>query len=215
MGLEVLLAAALTCSSIQGGVSISPREVDFGEVMQNEPRSATILVQNHTSTAVSLTERSAACARLTWGTLPIEPGSAARLVLALPAEGRVGYFAREVVFSVAPTGQTVSVRLVGTIVPGLRVSPQVVRLRARPYGALAERRVEVRAGKPFRIRAAHSSDPRIAVAWHGPQAEAWRHGIAVGITEEPTSAFSAELILEVAVEEGRLELRVPVRVWLQ
>ncbi len=215
MGVGVLLAAALLLSASRGGVRLMPQEVDFGEVMEDEPRETSLLVENRTSTAVSLTERTAACSRLTWGTLPVEPGATGRIDLALPEEGRLGYFAREVVFSVAPTGQTVSVRLVGTIVPGLRVSPQVVRLRARSDGAFAERQVEVRAGKPFRIRAAHSSDPRIAVAWHGPQAEAWRHGIAVGITEEPTSAFSAELILEVAVEEGWLELRVPVRVSLQ
>ncbi len=212
MGLEVLLAAAFTFSDIQGGVSLSPREVDFGEVMQNEPRTATIHVENHTSTTVSLTERSAACSRLTWGTLPIEPGATVGIDLVLPAEDRLGYFAREVVFSVAPSGQTVSVRLVGIIVPGLRASPQIVRVAARPGEPLPEPQLEVSAGKPFRIVAVQSSDPRIAIARHDPQSEARRHGIAVGIIEEPTSAYFAELTLLVAVEERRLELRVPVRV---
>lgn len=215
MGLEVLLAAAFTFSSISGSVSLSPREVDFGEVMEHEPRTAMLFVENHTSTAVTLTERGAVCSRLTWGTLPIEPGATSRLVLALPAEDRLGYFAREVVFSVAPTGQTVSVQLVGTVVPGVRASPRVVRLRARSGEALAERQVEVSAGKPFRIVAVHSSDPRIAVAWHGPQIEAWRHDLTLRVTAERAAEFAAELLLDIAAGELTLELRVPVRVSLE
>ncbi len=215
MGVEVLLAAAFLLSAVQGGVLLIPQEIDFGEVMEDEPRKASILVENHASTLVSLTERSAACSRLTWGTFPIEPGATARIDLVFPPENRLGYFSREVAFSVSPTGQPVSVRLVGTIVPGLRASPQVVRLLARAGEPLPQRRLEVTAGKPFRITAMQSSDPRIAVARHSLQVEARWHELTLSPAEQPVSEYSAELILDVVAGGQMLELRVPVRVSLE